>query len=225
VEPGVRFEDLPAIDGVLLSHSHYDHMDSGTIKRLHAEFGDAVRWFTPLEYAGWFASLGIHSVSEMDWWDQNFLERNGAEVRIVALPCQHWTSRTPWDRQKRLWASWAVLAPDGRAVYFGGDSGYFPDYPVISDRMGAFDALLLPIGAYEPRWFMRPVHMNPEEAVKTYTDLGSRGSMIGMHWGTWRLTDEDPLEPPVRLRRAWTDAGLPDRDLHILPHGGTWHHR
>jgi len=222
VAPGLDWDHLPPIDAVLVSHDHYDHLDEGTVRNLRRTFGDTLNWFSPLGFGAWFARRQITNVREMDWWDEAGLPTPAGVLRIIALPCQHWTSRTPWDRQRRLWASWALIAPNGRAVYFGGDSGYFPDYPQIRERVGTFDALLLPIGAYAPRWFMRPVHMNPEEAVETYRDLGQRGALIGMHWGTWRLTDEDPLEPPIRLRRAWKDQGLPEEDLQLLPHGGTW---
>jgi L-ascorbate metabolism protein UlaG (beta-lactamase superfamily) len=143
----------------------------------------------------------------------------------VALPCQHWTSRTIWDRARKLWASWAVIASDGTSIYFGGDSGYFPGYPEIGERVGPFDAVLMPIGAYEPRWFMRPVHMNPEEAVLAYRELGGAGTMLPMHWGTWRLTDEDPLEPPLRTRQAWEAASLDPDLLRVLAHGETWTRR
>jgi N-acyl-phosphatidylethanolamine-hydrolysing phospholipase D len=222
VPPGVEWDALPPIDAVLLSHDHYDHLDDGTVRRLRRRFGTTTRWFAPLEYLGWLDGRGVRNVAELDWWEESRLDGPDGPLRIVALPCQHWTSRLPWNRQQKLWASWAIVAPDGRAVYFGGDSGYFPDYPRIRERVGEFDALLLPIGAYEPRWFMRPMHMNPEEAVQTYLDLGGAGLMVGMHWGTWRLTDEDPLEPPRRMRQAWSDLDLPADDLQILPHGGTW---
>jgi N-acyl-phosphatidylethanolamine-hydrolysing phospholipase D len=220
--PGVDWDALPPIDAVLLSHDHYDHLDDGTVRRLHRRFGDEIRWLTPLAYRDWLDARGIRNFAELDWWDETTLPGPGGRVRIVALPCQHWTRRTPWDERRRLWASWAVFTPDGRAVYFGGDSGYFPDYPEIRDRVGGFDALLLPIGAYEPRWFMRPVHMNPGEAVRTYGDLGGTGVMMGMHWGTWRLTDEDPLEPPRRTRELWAAEGLPPERLWIPRHGETW---
>jgi N-acyl-phosphatidylethanolamine-hydrolysing phospholipase D len=222
VPPGLEWDDLPPIDAVLLSHDHYDHLDDGTVRRLHRRFGDSVRWFVPLEFRGWFAARGVRNVTEMDWWEQSPLEGPLGALRVTALPCQHWTSRTPWDRARKLWASYAVHAPDGRSVYFGGDTGYFPGYPEIRRRIGTFDALLLPIGAYEPRWFMRPVHMNPEEAVQAYDDLGASGTLFGMHWGTWRLTDEDPLEPPQRMQEVWRGWGFPEERLQILPHGGTW---
>jgi N-acyl-phosphatidylethanolamine-hydrolysing phospholipase D len=221
VPPSLPLERLPPVDAVLVSHDHYDHLDSGTVERLDAAFGDRLRWFAPLGHGAWFEARGIRSATDMDWWDEATLDGPHGTVRIVALPCQHWTSRTPFDRQRRLWASFAIVLPDGRSIYFGGDSAYFPEFPAIHDRLGSFDALLVPIGAYEPRWFMKPVHMNPEEAVQAYRDLGGTGTMIGMHWGTFRLTDEDPLEPPVKTREAWQEAGLPPGDLCLPRHGET----
>jgi N-acyl-phosphatidylethanolamine-hydrolysing phospholipase D len=154
--PGVEWDALPPIDAVLLSHDHYDHLDDGTVRRLRRRFGDAIRWFAPLGYREWFASRGVRNLTELDWWEEATLEGPGGSARIAALPCQHWTRRTPWDEREKLWASWGVWTPTGRSLYFGGDSGYFPDYPEIRRRVGTFDALLLPVGAYEPRWFMRP---------------------------------------------------------------------
>jgi N-acyl-phosphatidylethanolamine-hydrolysing phospholipase D len=221
-EPGVEWDALPPIDAVLLSHDHYDHLDDGTVRRLHRRFGERIRWIAPLGYRRWFRRRGVRRPTELDWWEESAVEGPHGAVRIAALPCQHWTRRTPWDARKKLWASWGLWSPAGRAVYFGGDSGWFPGFPEIARRAGAFEALLMPIGAYEPRWFMRPVHMNPEEAVRAYRELGGRGTMIGMHWGTWRLTDEDPLEPPVRTRSAWAEVGLPEERLFLPRHGETW---
>lgn len=223
--PGIAWEELPRIDAVLISHDHYDHLDVGTVRRITQRFGDAVDWFTPLGYQSWLRRQGVSRVQELDWWGAAEIVRTESPVErisVVALPSQHWTSRTPWDRGRRLWCSWSLRSSDGRNLYFAGDSGYFPGFTEIGEVAGPFDVLLLPIGAYEPRWFMRPVHMNPEEAIQTYLDLGGVGTMIGMHWGTFRLTDEDPLEPPDRTRKAWTAAGLPDGELCILPIGGTW---
>jgi L-ascorbate metabolism protein UlaG (beta-lactamase superfamily) len=138
----------------------------------------------------------------------------------MALPAQHWTRRSPFSTNARLWASFLLRTGD-RSVYFGGDSGYFDGYADIGAGHGPFDAALLPIGAYEPRWFMRPAHMNPAEAVRAYLGLGGTGTFVGIHWGTFRLTDESPLDPPSRAREAWESAGLPDEDLWIPSLGGT----
>ena len=218
--PGLKIDALPPIDAVLLSHDHYDHLDSGTVRRLDARFGNGIRWVTPLGYRAWFSRHGVRQVTELDWWRETTLDGPRGALRVRSLPAQHWTSRSPFDRLSRLWCSWSAEGA-GRSVYFGGDSGWFPDYPRIGERAGPFDLTLLPIGAYEPRWFMRSSHMNPEEAVRAYLEIGGTGTFGGMHWGTFRLTDEDPLEPPRQARTAWAAAGLPDEHLWIPAHGET----
>jgi len=216
-----RLDELPPIHGVLLSHDHYDHLDRGTVQALDRRFGGALQWFTPLGYRDWFGRLGIRSVTELDWWED--AECAEGAFRIVATPARHWTRRTPWGTNCRLWCSWVVLPRDDRepSVYFAGDSGHAPCFSEVGDRLGPFDAALVPIGAYDPRWFMAASHMNPEEAVRTYLDLGGRGVLIPSHWGTFRLTFEPPLEPPARLRDAWSAAALPHGDLVIPRHGET----
>lgn len=211
--------DLPHIHGVVLSHDHYDHLDLPTVKGLRDRFGDSLAWVTPLGYRGWFERVGVAGVTELDWWETAAIRAGGRKVTVRALPAQHWTRRR-FRINDRLWASYALRA-GGRAVYFGGDSGYFPGYREIAREEGGFDAVLLPVGAYEPRWFMKTAHMNPEDAVQAYLDLGGEGAFVGMHWGTFRLTDEDPLEPPERTRGAWARAGLPPERLHLPGVGGT----
>ncbi|HEX2187910.1 MAG TPA: MBL fold metallo-hydrolase [Longimicrobiaceae bacterium] len=220
VPPGVAWDRLPPIDAVLLSHDHYDHLDDGTVRGLHRRFGDRLRWLAPLAYREWLGARGIRNVAERDWWESVELEGEEGPLRATCLPVQHWTRRGLRELNDRLWGSW-MLEAGGRRVYFAGDSGYFGGFREIGERFGPLDAALVPIGAYEPRWFMRPAHMNPEEAVRTYLDLGGSGVFAGMHWGTFRLTDEDPLEPPVRTRAAWADAGLPPERLWIPRHGET----
>jgi N-acyl-phosphatidylethanolamine-hydrolysing phospholipase D len=221
VPPGIPFDRLPRIDAVLLSHDHYDHLDAATVRRLHDRHGKDLQWLVPLGYRGWFAALGISRVTELDWWQEAELTNGAGSLRATALPAQHWTNRNPLVRENRLWSSWALLSAGGHRVYFAGDTGFFPGFREIGERLGPFDATLLPIGAYEPRWFMRASHMNPEEATQAYRELGGTGICAAMHWGTFRLTDEDPLEPPARMLAAWTAAALPPQRLWIARHGET----
>ena len=221
VPPGVDLNTLPPLDLILLSHNHYDHLDDRTVRRLIAAHPDA-HWVTPLGLAEFVRKRGGRRISELDWWQ----EADVAGARVTCTPAQHFSARGLFDRWRTLWASF-VVRTGGRVIYFGGDSGYHPDFAAIGARYGPFDVALLPIGAYEPRWFMRAMHMDPDEAVQAFRDLNAaraperRGVMVGMHWGTFKLTDEALDEPPVRGRAAWERSGAPPEDLWILPHGGT----
>jgi N-acyl-phosphatidylethanolamine-hydrolysing phospholipase D len=206
--------ELPPIDVVLISHDHYDHLDEPSVRALHERFGAAVQWVTPLGYQRWFARRGVRKLVELDWWQAAPV----GDVRITVTPAQHWTRRG-WQAQKRLWCSFMIDAAPF-SLFFGADSGYCPAFKEIGARFGGCDVAMLPIGAYEPRWFMRAAHMNPEEAVQSCQDLGAR-ILVPMHWGTFRLTDEDMREPPVRTQAAWDAAGLPAGGLRILQHGET----
>ena len=219
-----ELDALPEIHGVLLSHDHFDHLDLPTVRKLHRRFGESTEWFTPLGYRSWFRRWGVRNVTELDWWET--ADGPGGD-RITAAPARHWTRRTPWGTNTRLWNSWVIGTPSeghdegAPCVYFGGDTAYASHFREVAERLGPFDASLLPIGAYEPRWFMKVSHMNPEEAVQAYVDMGSVGDFIPTHWGTFRLTFEDPLEPPERTRAAWTGAGLDSDRLRIPRHGET----
>jgi N-acyl-phosphatidylethanolamine-hydrolysing phospholipase D len=221
VRPGIDADALPPIDIVLVSHNHYDHLDVPTVRRLTSRWPDA-QWVAPLGLASFLKRRGIARVVELDWWETT---RVGA-LEVGATPAQHFSARGPGDRNRTLWCGFALHAR-GRRALFAGDTGHHPEFARIAERFGPFDAVLLPIGAYEPRWFMRPVHMNPEDAVSAYTELlagapTARAPLcIPMHWGTFRLTDEPMTEPPERLRRAWEGAGLPAAELVILRHGET----
>ena len=206
--------ELPPIDAVLVSHDHYDHLDEPTVREIHERFGEGVKWVSPLGYAKWFEKRGIVALAELNWWQSAQL----GSVRITATPAQHWTRRGR-HAQERLWCSFMIEAP-GFKAFFGADSGYCPAFREIGETFGGCDVAMLPIGAYEPRWFMRTAHMNPEEAVQTFIDLKA-SIMVPMHWGTFRLTDEDMLEPPRRAREAWQAAGLPAAALRLLQHGET----
>ena len=213
--------DLPSVDAVLLSHDHYDHLDRPTVRALARRFGPDLPWVVPLGYRAWLGRAGFRHVIELDWWEEHALP--GGRFRVVATPARHWTRRTPWSTNRRLWCSFAIVPTvgSGPRTYFGGDSAYATCFREIGARYGPFDASILPIGAYEPRWFMGSSHVNPEESVQIYEDLGRRGAFVPSHWGTFRLTFEDPLEPPGRLRRAWAARGLPPDLLHVPRHGET----
>jgi len=225
VAPGLAFDALPPIDIVLLSHDHYDHLDAPTVRRLARRHPGAA-WIAPVGYRRWLRRRGVRQIRELDWWEPTRPDVAGVTVTVTALPVQHWTRRTPIDTGRRLWASFGLETPDAR-IYFAGDSGYCPAFSEIGGRMGPFDAALLPIGAYEPRWFMRTAHMDPDEAVQAWHDLGASGRLVAMHWGTFVLTDEPVLEPPARLRAAWDRSENNPALLSILRHGETlrWERR
>ena len=217
--PGMALEELPPIDIGLISHDHYDHLDDRSVRRLTARYPDA-QWIVPLGLREFLKQRGANRVEELGWWETRRL----GEVTLTGTPAQHHSARGLGDRGRSLWCGWTI-AGEGRAVFFAGDTAYHPEFAVIGRRLGPFDLTILPIGAYEPRWFMRSVHMNPDEAVRAHLELTADGSsdaaMLGIHWGTFRMTDEPPDEPPARTHRAWLDAGLAPEHLWVLRHGET----
>jgi len=223
--PGVDFDALPPIDVVLQSHNHYDHLDSRTVRRIAKRYPDA-QWFAPLGLPPKLRKWGVRKVAEHDWWQTAEHRQGAAAATIGCAPAQHFSARGLRDRNKTLWCGWTIETA-GRRVYFAGDTGLHPEFATIADRFGPFDLVLLPVGAYEPRWFMRRVHMNPEDALEAYKAL--RGpyadvpspTMLAIHWGTFRLTDEPADEPPVRMKRRWEEAGLNESILWVLKHGET----
>jgi N-acyl-phosphatidylethanolamine-hydrolysing phospholipase D len=221
IAPAVALDALPPIDVVLISHNHYDHLDDTTVRRI-ARHHPGAQWIVPLGLHRFLARRRISRVTQLDWWD----ETRVGPLTIGATPAQHFSARGLSDRNRTLWCGFAVSALD-RRIFFAGDTGFHPEFARIGERFGPFDVALLPIGAYEPRWFMRPVHMNPEDALRAYQDLraGSPSdrptSFVPMHWGTFRLTDEPMTEPPIRLREAWGAAGLDPALLRVLRHGET----
>jgi len=202
--PGLAFEALPRIDVVVISHDHYDHLDLPTVKRLAATHDPL--FLVPLGLKEWFADNGMTHVEELDWWQRR--EHRG--VRFVCVPAQHFSQRSLWDGNRRLWASWAILGREKR-LYFGGDTGYFVGFEEAGRRLGPFDVAALPIGAYRPPEIMKWVHLTPEEAVQAFVDLDAR-TMLGMHWGTFDLAEEPLDEPPARMvAEIWRRGINPSR--------------
>lgn len=209
--PAVPFDDLPPISIVLLSHNHYDHCDRPTLRRLAERFDPLV--LTPLGNGPLVRSTGVRKVDELDWWD----EAPSSPLAVTLTPAHHFSARTPFDRNRALWGGF-MLTIAGLRVYFAGDTAYAPLFGEIRRRFGPIDLALLPIGAYEPRWFMRAVHMNPEEAVQAHLDLESSAS-LGMHFGTFQLTTEGIDEPVRGLERACRARNVPLAQFRTLGFG------
>jgi len=251
-EPPCRIADIPIIDVVVISHSHYDHLSHPTITEIKERHPN-VLFSVPLGLKKWFNDSGVTNVVELDWWqdvDVTFSPQTGEKrisaasstasaplptvpgdaitARISCLPCQHTSARTPFDKAHTLWASWALVS-GGKSVWFGGDTGYrgvphlppgvddysaeyadlprCPAFKEIGARKGPFDLGLIPIGAYDPRHLFSSMHANPFDSVEIFADTRCRRAM-GVHWGTWVLTEEDVLEPPELLRQALKRKGI-----------------
>jgi L-ascorbate metabolism protein UlaG (beta-lactamase superfamily) len=202
--PGVRIEDLPPIDAILLSHNHYDHLDIATLKVLHDRHAPLI--VTPL---GNDTIVRRHiptaRIAAGDWGDQ-FEIGSGAQAHIV--PATHWSSRGIRDRRMALWCGFMVRA-GGKLLYFAGDTGYGTGgiFRAMCQRFGPTDLALIPIGAYDPRWFMAAQHTDPEEAIQIMCDLKARAA-LGIHWGTFKLTDEPRDDPALRLAAGLAAKGM-----------------
>jgi N-acyl-phosphatidylethanolamine-hydrolysing phospholipase D len=211
--PALSLDELPPIDVVLLSHNHYDHLDRAAARRIAGAHPRAT-WVVPLGLGSYLRRCGVRVIVELDWWQQASI---GA-MRVTATPARHSSARGLWDRNKTLWCGFAIEV-DGLRAFFAGDTAYHPEFDAIGARCGPFDFVMIPIGAYEPRWFMQRVHVDPEEAVRIYEDLssshpGSPGPlMLCIHWGTYPQTTEPMDEPPGRVAARWREVGL---DMHRL---------
>jgi N-acyl-phosphatidylethanolamine-hydrolysing phospholipase D len=220
VPPAVDFDRLPPIDVVILSHDHYDHLDAPTVSRLVARY-PAIRWFAPLRLADFLRRRGAREISERDWWEEATI----GGLNLTCVPAQHFSGRSLGRRNRTLWCGWSLRSLY-HSLFFAGDTALHPEFDAIGRRCGPFDVAILPIGAYEPRWFMGSVHMNPEDCMKAIAQLaasqsGRRLIMTASHWGTFKLTDEPMDEPPDRMRQVWQSAGGNADDLWIMRHGET----
>ena len=205
--PGVPWDALPRVDAVLLSHNHYDHLDVGTLARLPRD----TPAFAPTGVGAWLRRRGWTRVVERSWWESWDL----AGHRVTSVPAQHFSGRTPWDRDRTLWCGWVVEGSGGSSAYFAGDTGYFRGFADVGRAFPGLDLALVPAGAYEPRWFMGPVHVAPDEAAQAFVDAGAR-AMLPIHWGTFQLADEPLDAPPGALRAWWKEKGL-DASRLLLP--------
>jgi len=198
---------------VLLSHNHYDHCDRRTLGRLAERFDPLV--LTPLGNGALVRSCGIRRVEELDWWQ----EAKTSGLPITLTPAQHFSARNPLDRNRALWGGFALVA-GGSRIFFAGDTAYASFFRDVRERLGSIDLALLPIGAYEPRWFMQDQHMNPEEAVRAHIDLRAALS-IATHFGCFQLTDEGIDEPLRELELARRQHGIGASDFRALENGET----
>jgi N-acyl-phosphatidylethanolamine-hydrolysing phospholipase D len=222
--PGIALADLPRIDVVLISHNHYDHLDFNSVSALAQQTGGAPLYIVPLGLKDWFSKQGITTVKELDWWDS--VVEKGVEFNLT--PVQHWTARSLGDRSQTLWGGWSVFGADFH-WYYSGDTGYSKDFVDTQQRFasrqtaalgGGFDIALIAVGAYEPRWFMEDQHLNPAQAVQVHKDLKAKRS-VGVHWGTFELTDESLDQPPKELAAARKDQGVNENDFFLLSIGQT----
>lgn len=212
--PALRIEELPRIDVVLLSHNHYDHLDLPSLRTLTRRH--RLQIITTLGNKAWLQTRGFADVVELDWWQTC---RPLPQLEVTCSPAQHFAARTPWDRNHTLWGGFAVRMP-GVSLYFAGDSGWPAAFAEIGAKLGPFDLSLIPIGAYDPRWVMAPIHMNPDEAVQAHLAVRSRRS-VSMHFGTFPLTDEGIDAPLLALAEARTRHGVASAEFDTLEFGET----
>ncbi|KSU80932.1 L-ascorbate metabolism protein UlaG, beta-lactamase superfamily [Fictibacillus enclensis] len=210
--PGLSAGQLPDIDLVLISHGHYDHLDFNSIKQLKGK----ISFYVPAGLKGLFRKKGYQAVTEANWWEE-FVERG---LKIMFVPAQHWSRRSAFDMNTSHWGGWVIEdLKTGESVYFAGDTGYFRGFRDIGERLKP-DTVLMPIGAYEPEWFMKVSHINPEDAVKAFLETGA-SLFIPMHYGAYRLADDTGPEALRRLEKEWEKQSLDEARLKVLSLGET----
>ncbi|GGG63114.1 MBL fold metallo-hydrolase [Paenibacillus radicis (ex Gao et al. 2016)] len=239
--PGIPIEDVPPIDVVLISHSHYDHLNIQSLRRL----GGRKQLLVPAGLSSKLKLKGFANVKELHWWESVHIHG----VKFTFVPSQHWTRRNPWDSNSSHWGGWVIepyassmpnsagstdesgagqaagatgrpLVCEAPTIYFAGDSGYFQGFKEIGRRFD-IDVALMPIGAYEPEWFMGPQHVTPEEALQAFEDTGAKW-FVPMHYGAFKLADDTPREALDRLEAERAAREIEEERIVVLPHGETW---
>lgn len=214
VAPGIPLDKLPPIDIVVVSHSHYDHLDDETVRRLKNK--DTIHVVVPLGLKSFFTERGFNKVTELDWSESIAI----GDTSLTALPAVHDSARSTSDHNRTLWASWAIVGPSNKMLFIG-DTGYSETiFKQIGRQYGPFDYVLLPIGAYEPRKLMWMSHITPEEAVAVGNNVRA-DTLIASHWGTINMSDEPPWDPPKRFRKAGLENGFAMKALWVMKIGET----
>ncbi len=213
-DPGVRLEELPKIDLILLSHNHYDHMDLKTLRFISLR--DKARILTPLGNSEYLKSHRVKGGEDMDWWDRKKVHE---DISVVCVPSQHFSARAITDKNKTLWSGFVLELPRGN-IYFAGDTGYGDFVERIKEKYSNFILGLVPIGAYKPEWFMAPVHISPEEAVKIHYELNIETS-VGIHFGTFKLADDGQDEAKDKIRKMVIKSDMRRLDFRVLDNGQT----
>lgn len=214
-DPGVALHAMPKVDVVTVSHSHYDHLDMPTLRRIGASHPGTL-FVVPKDVGEILVSGGIRNVVELGWWESHRV----GDLEVTLVPSQHWSMRVPWDRNKRLWGGFVFEGPEGVAYHAGDTAMSERVFEEIHARHPRIDWAMLPIGAYDPPWFMKPQHMGPEEALFAFRILEAK-HFCAMHWGTFKLTDEPIGEPPARLREAWAQERLDEARAWVFDIGET----
>ena len=201
IPPAISLNELPKIDVVTISHNHYDHLDIRSLKKL-SKLNPNLIFLIPKGDIDIFNKKNIGNVKEFVWWEEISID----DLIFTFTPVQHWSARGLFDRNESLWGGWYIKSND-YSLYHAGDTGYSNDFIETQKRLGSPKYAFLPIGAYDPEWFMAASHVNPEDSIRIMKDLGAEFS-FGMHWGTFTLTAEDTLEPPQRLKEALNNDKL-----------------
>ncbi len=201
IKPVVKIKDLPKVDVITISHNHYDHLDINSLRKIQKKFPN-VKILVPKGDLKLLKNYNLNNGHEFLWWEEITINN----TNFTFTPAQHWSARGLRDRNKSLWGSWFIKNGD-RNIFHAGDTGYSKDFIEIRNKLGEVDFAMIPIGAYDPQWFMSYSHVNPEEALNIAKDLNAKKS-IGMHWGTFILTDEPVLEPRDKLKKIVAETNL-----------------